>query len=233
LFTVVKAVSATPNSQCLTVESLAKAVTCAESANIRYQSVSIQQTPKCGRCQRFGDECLYRDNFELIHRDQTNLVGKRAREKWRERATGQQSMSRPTPIVNESIAADINVHAWPKFRVQSSLQPRLSFNGLAIPRFMFDFGPANPQMSKASGLAMLPQMYADSPPGSILRAITTSVALANFAGRFKHPEAGRAAVTHYVTALRLFAIATEDADAMKSPEALLSVFLFGLYEVRA
>jgi hypothetical protein len=176
---------------------------------------------------------VYRDPFDLIHRDQTHLVEKRVQEKWRGRVTEQQASCPPSSIrVKESASRDAQIaQLVPAFELQMITEPQLSFHQLALPRFVFDFG-ASPDASKTGALAMLPRVHSRSAPESFFNAAVTAVSLINFAARFKSAEAREAAITYYVKALRQFAVATENPRTVHSSEALLSVFLLALYEVR-
>jgi hypothetical protein len=192
------------------------------------------QKPTCSLCKKLGEECEYRDNFELVHRDQTIITEKRAQEKWRRRLTTQQDSSIPSVSVEHYKTAGLQLQAtqpWSSGMHGLSIQPCSSFQDLALPRFLFDFVNSPGIPSRKTTLALLPRMYTDSAPDSFLGATVNAVALANFAGRFKHAEARKTAVRYYITALQQFAIAAKDPETMQSEQALFSIFLLGLYEV--
>src|ERR1700761_6705695 len=88
-----------------------------------------EKQPSCERCLRLGLECVYRDDFERLFRDQTNTVAERTQKQWRSRASKPSAPARATLGLDHEKASSTKV----------SRSATTSIQDLAIERFFYDF----------------------------------------------------------------------------------------------
>lgn len=193
--------------------------------------------PTCLKCQRYGHKCEYRDQFDILVRDQTKEASKRARQKWRARSTqvhrhDHSESERGSPMQNYStpLQAPNTFIKIPYVSLSPPVAPLLS--ELALNRFYFDYVCSTKGGTEVRGfLSFLPKMVAKSSAGSLLHTSVMAVALANFHGRHRSSNlsdtnSGR---IEYGKALLLTKSSLESRS--QETETLLSVYLLSLYEV--
>ncbi|KAJ5594917.1 uncharacterized protein N7459_001125 [Penicillium hispanicum] len=159
------------------------------------------QKPSCERCQKADHSCLYQNEFDRMHRDQNSQAKSSAVTKWRQRAEFQVAK---IPCV----------------------KPDISLYDLAWHRFCYDFvNPLRRVMQR------LPSMMLESPPDSCLNMAVAAVAYTNFYSRCKSLKAKEASGVCYGKTLQKLAVAMADPMELQRDEALLVIFLLGLYEI--
>ncbi|KAF2097001.1 hypothetical protein NA57DRAFT_57611 [Rhizodiscina lignyota] len=198
------------------------------------KKVKCDQThPACQRCLKSGQACEYKDEFELIHRNQTKTAEKTAKDKWRQRATKEQSSHSPSSTSSsspEQIASPIREDGLTS-SLATSVQLRPALQQMAYLRFFYDFISAQDYYNVGSTADPIPEMFKKASPNSYFHSAVSAVSLANFGSRFKHEEARQKGQVYYGKALGQFTKAmTGPEEEMDTNEALLGVFLLGIYE---
>jgi hypothetical protein len=194
-----------------------------------------ETAPSCKRCQKSNHECVYRDDFERVHRDQISLATRLARDRWRERAVKSDEPASSTASSSSDDEAPVEFIRGlfcPLMKVspRKSLQPTMEQQ--AYLRFCYDFvSPMDIGGPQSNALDLLPRMYSTSSPDSCLHFAAMAVSCANFGSRFGFIEARRAGVEHYGRALRLAAAVADNPAKMQSKQTILAIHLLAMYEV--
>jgi hypothetical protein len=176
-------------------------------------------------------ECAYRDEFDLIYRNETGTAERRARDKWRQRAI------KPTPPADQSssksAASSPSVKDLVVVKLTAIPSARPSLYRLAYLRFFFDFVTASDyNLNQTGAFQLLPDMFEKAPPDSFFHSAVSAASYANFGGRFKSDEARQVGTRYYGRALHQLAKSmTGASDGIDTNETLLGIFLLALYEV--
>ncbi|KAF2809759.1 uncharacterized protein BDZ99DRAFT_571519 [Mytilinidion resinicola] len=188
--------------------------------------------PTCSRCQKTGHECQYRDQSDLLFRNQTAIAAQKAEDGWRKRATksaSHSSKSSESPPTADSISTLTSVAQ----HLSLNRQPSDDLQDLAYSRWLYDFvvpsSSTDPGIISDGVLDFVP-MYENAAPDSCLRAATLATCYANFYGRFKSAEAKLRSSEYCGKALKLMQAAIKDPVESKSDETLLTVYLLGVWE---
>ncbi|KAL1966023.1 hypothetical protein VTN77DRAFT_4963 [Rasamsonia byssochlamydoides] len=194
-----------------------------------------EKTPRCTRCHRNGDACIYPNRFDLFHRDQTSIAARHAQERWRTRTKPPSVHSPPSSTTSSEDDTALVIRTGWRWSSSSSHalthEPLLSFYQLAFPRFVYDFITPSDRAPQAGTLRAVPRLYSKSSPGALFHSAASAVTLANFANRFKVKEAAIVALRDYTKALRQLAVATAEPGNIQLSEMVLVVFLLALYEM--
>lgn len=107
----------------------------------------------------------------------------------------------------------------------------------AYDRFVYDFvapdSPDKPPEDPSDGLwVFIPQIYQNATEGSCLVTVLDAVAYANFAHRCKVPQAEALSEECMGRGIAMLSKVIADKKTAASNEALCSVYLLGVYEVR-
>lgn len=111
---------------------------------------------------------------------------------------------------------------------------RPSFQQMVYLRFFYDFVNAQDyDMSRNGAFDRIPSMITNCSSDSCFYSAISAVSFANFGGRVKSQEAKDTGAMFYGKALGQFAKAMSGTtEQMQTDEALLGIFLLGIYEVR-
>ena len=163
----------------------------------------------------------YTNAFDLVFRDQTNVLHQRAERKDRKSKRTQIVGAGPTGL------AEANAQA---LLISRSLNE--SSIDVAVCIFFNNFVliPRHPDGQRGFLECLLP-LYASAPHDSLLSLSTSSVALAISGGIPQKREDYRLSRVVFGKALRRTASAIQDPDESIKDETLLAVLLLGFYEV--
>lgn len=225
---------------------------------IHYQCDEAK--PSCSRCTKVGYECRYRDQGDVLFRDQTAVAAQRAEGSWRKRAkTHQRALSESS--LNPSIATSTQAtsrieyarpatvgsmtperHLSPFLPIRSERGSPISpmfpqdLLQLSYERFIYDFvaseDPNRPPDEPSDALfSFVPLLYQHAEPDSCLTSTVNAVAYMNFANRMNCPQAATLAEENFGTALRKLSGVLADPEKAASNDALCSVHLMCIFEV--
>ncbi|PVH95520.1 hypothetical protein DM02DRAFT_600726 [Periconia macrospinosa] len=122
--------------------------------------------PNCIRCTKSGHECKYRDQADLLFRNQTAFAAQKAEESWRKRSRSHQRTSsesvasgRSTPPTRRSSSIHSSRNS-PSRIVEESPVSLTSFNGLSSrnspPRIVEE---SSVSLASFNGLSIAPMLY--------------------------------------------------------------------------
>ncbi|CAI6337957.1 unnamed protein product [Periconia digitata] len=208
--------------------------------------------PACTRCKKSRQDCRYRDQTDLVFRNQTAFAAQKAEESWRKRSRSHQRS------VSESVVSSL--HSTPLDQSSSSTQhsvaasssqerypaPLLDFNGLCITplqndlrrlayeRFVYDFvvfeSPNKPSDEPTDAMwDFIPYLYEKAGRDSCLAATVDAVSYGNFASRCNAPHALPLAEECAARSIKLLQATIADKSTASSNDALCSVYLMGLF----
>jgi hypothetical protein len=183
-----------------------------------------QSKPTCERCIKGGysDECLYRDRFDIVLRDQTSQTAERAKVKWRSRSKqgiGGDDSGLETTVGSSSSRTSSFVDSVDDYVLQ-----RFVYDWV-IPRDLTGVQPGSQFME------FLPDMFQKSSPGSPLKLAVSALAYANYSRRCRSPESMPLAMTYCNKALSALNLTVSIASEAFSDETLTAITVLGLYEV--
>jgi hypothetical protein len=212
----------------------------------------------CSRCSKSDHECKYRDQGDLLFRNQTANAAQRAEDSWRKRAKSHQRSTSPSsashqsspPSTHESL---LNDYQRPPPQSGSSSEASSQYNPildnlslgqkiqpdlqrLAYERFVYDFvvfdNPNHDLDASSSALwDFIPPLYHDAAEGSSLKTIIHAVAYANFSARCNAPQVQILAEENFAKGFKLLRKMLSDKKKAASDHALCSVYLLGVWEV--
>ncbi|EHK23050.1 uncharacterized protein TRIVIDRAFT_60130 [Trichoderma virens Gv29-8] len=196
-----------------------------------------ENRPNCLRCTKATQECEYRDEFDLILRNQNRHAAETAKTRWRQRAAKSKlSSSLPRTAATKLVAPSQQV--IPSSSSSSSIPKpvtlRSSFQQMVHLRFFYDFANAQDRGTATNGaLDRIPQMMAASSPDSWFHSAMSALSFANFGGRLKSQEAKNVAAVFYNNALGRFARVMSSSASGKTgaEQVLFGIFLLGIYEL--
>lgn len=174
--------------------------------------------------------CVYRDDFARLLRDQTDDVAEKTQRQWRSRAMKSSSQASNTPRSDHD-----NVSGT---RLSRFLIPSIA--GLAINRFFFDFVVPLDEIpdfrgatSNGSYFAFVPTAYSNADAGSCVALALSAAANANFGRRCKSSQALDQSLRDYGNALRKMREAVQAPGSEVSSDTLAAACLLGAHELSA
>ncbi|KAF2403388.1 hypothetical protein EJ06DRAFT_519213 [Trichodelitschia bisporula] len=192
-----------------------------------------EATPACQRCVKGSYNCIYRDGFELVLRNQTTATAHRAQQKWRSRAKkdgeldGSQASSPRSVSSPQSAWSGVSFTAIvPLSRV--SIQPLVA--DLACHRFFYDYCI----LEEANGFGFysyIAPFFWEAPAGSTLHTSVLAAAYANFGARCKSPEGRLKGIAYYTKALKLVTQAMSTPNHRQPLHTLIAITTLGIYEM--
>lgn len=188
--------------------------------------------PTCQRCSKSGFPCVYRDEFDLFLRNQTNKTAEAAQKKWRSRSkkSPAESFTEVSSSSPES-ARERSIETSPSALPQD-VHTISSLQDLAFARFVFDYViTPTPYTSYASFYDFVPKLCLNADKKSSAFAALSATALANFAGRCRSEEAKRRSVEEYGRAIQLLKTTMSSEDPKSCLELLATSSLLGTYEL--
>ncbi|OAK95862.1 hypothetical protein IQ06DRAFT_319967 [Phaeosphaeriaceae sp. SRC1lsM3a] len=215
--------------------------------------------PSCGRCLRLGHQCQYRDQGDVLFRDQNTLAAQRAEGSWRKRAkshqrsqsesslipsitTSTQAASydeqiRPATVGSRTPEGLLFPHPPVRSAGYSSVPPPSTQDllSLAYERFIYDFVASedpnrSPEEPPEALLSFVPLLYQHAEPNSCLTSTVNAVAYMNFANRCNSLQAATLAEESFGKALRILSEVLTDPNKAASNDALCSAHLMGVFE---
>ncbi|KAF2108227.1 hypothetical protein BDV96DRAFT_285526 [Lophiotrema nucula] len=212
----------------------------------RARKVKCDETkPTCNRCSKSGHECRYRDQADLLFRNQTAFAAQKAEESWRKRSKSHQRAESESSI--QSIHS--NQHspgsskdsppATDDLLILSNLSigpdPQADLRRAAYDRFKYDFvvhqtPGRDPSIPSDSLWTFIPELYERAAEGSCLRVVVDAAALANLSSRQKIPQASVLGEEYLGKGIKLLQKAIADKKQAASDEVLATVYLLGVYE---
>ncbi|PVH90225.1 hypothetical protein DM02DRAFT_683428, partial [Periconia macrospinosa] len=169
--------------------------------------------PICIHCSKSGHECKYRDQADILFRNQTALAAQKAEESWRKRSRSLQQSnnesavslsqsSSPTRRLDSTHSSEI----FPSSQTPECCAPLTNVNELSVAfmpydlrrlayeRFVYDFviteSPHTSCDDPSDALwDFIPYLYEKSGKGSCLATVVDAVSYANFANRCNAPQA--------------------------------------------
>ncbi|KAH6639835.1 hypothetical protein C7974DRAFT_410787 [Boeremia exigua] len=222
----------------------------------RARKVKCDETkPACRRCLKGSHECRYRDQGDLLFRNQTAFAAQRAEDSWRKRAKCHQrtlsassdSQQSPasesiSPVTRTRQASTTDTiyedHADYGVSISAlSLVPELApdLRRAAYERFLYDFvileAPNRPPDEPSDSLwSFIPVLYERAAADSCVATIVDAVAYVNFANRCDAPHAEALGEECLGKATVLLSKMIADKRLARTDEALCSVYLMGVYE---
>ncbi|KAF2471721.1 uncharacterized protein BDR25DRAFT_324876 [Lindgomyces ingoldianus] len=219
----------------------------------RARKVKCDETkPICNRCHKSNHDCKYRDQSDLLFRNQTAFAAQKAEESWRKRSKSHQraesdgSSYHSSPSTHQSppsnhssprsdLASDpsASLADFNNLSVSHSLPPDL--HRLAYERFLYDWivlETPNKNSDEPSDAIwdFLPLLYQRSAEGSCLAAVISAISYANFSSRCNAPQALGLAEEHIGKGIKLLQKAIADPKQAGTDETLAAVYLMGVYE---
>ena len=191
--------------------------------------------PTCLRCQKAGDACQYRDQFDMFVRDQTVAAARRAKQKWRARSAQIQRNQKPASSPKSSRISSQEMSGSDERYVMAI--PAVALNvplvDQAVNRFFYDFVCGQASQGKVQGfLSFLPDSFKDTPPDCLLHNAVLAVAFANYQGRRRSGlEGADSAKTHYGKALLGLKDVLEDPTLSSNSDTLLAIYILSMFEV--
>lgn len=207
----------------------------------------------CNRCIKAGHDCKYRDQADLLFRNQTAVAAQKAEDSWRKRSRSHQragseySTRQPSPgdlqsppktqqnspgePPSEPCAPIIDFN---NFSIAPGTTPNL--RRLAYERFIYDFVVFEtpnklPEDPSDAIWDFIPHLYQTSKEGTCLTTVVDAIAYANFSNRCNAPQALHLAEECLGKGIKLLQGMIADKEQATSDEALCSVYLMGVYEV--
>ncbi|OJJ43935.1 hypothetical protein ASPZODRAFT_72833 [Penicilliopsis zonata CBS 506.65] len=171
-----------------------------------------QKLPQCGQCLRLRENCPgYRDEWDLVFRNQTDHIIKRSKTKWAKRS----AVSAPTPVKASGLP----------------LTRRLSPNvdEIGVNYFLHNFVTGGQAPSRGY-LNYVPSVYLAGGEHPTLLASMAAVGLVALANATQQPELAGQAQAKYSEAIRQVNMAlASPVDSVKD-STLLSVISLGVFE---
>ncbi|KAF1849787.1 uncharacterized protein K460DRAFT_300146 [Cucurbitaria berberidis CBS 394.84] len=212
-----------------------------------------EASPVCGRCSKSGHDCKYRDQADLLFRNQTASAAQKAEESWRKRSKSHQrrdisegSTSNNTPPSDKSSpyeplneppyhVSDVNtsiVH-FDELTIAPRVKPDIL--RLAYDRFIYDFvlpkSPNRPPDQPSDALfSFIPILYENAAEDSCLATVVNAVAYVNFANRCNAPQAEALAEECLGKGITMLSKVIADKILAGTNDTLCSVYLMGIYE---
>lgn len=158
--------------------------------------------PTCQRCEKSAFACVYRDEFDIFLRNQTDKTAEAAQKKWRSR-----SRKSPTEVITEigchvstspsSDQQERSMQLIPNTVPQAvSVIPALQ--DIAYSRFLFDYvitpSCCNPY---SSFYGFVPKLCLNADANSPASAALSATAFAKFASRCRSEESKTRSVEEY------------------------------------
>jgi len=180
----------------------------------------------------------------LILRNQNQYAEQAVKAKWRQRATRHSPKYSSTAALEKGTSSsslagtdlrtsqELIRNNAPEIPMPVSLRP--SFLQIVHLRFAYDFASAQDHdMVRDGGLGQISQRMATCSPDSWFHSVLSAISFANFGGRLKSQEAKDAGAKFYGSALGRFAkaMSSPGGTQIKADEAILGIFLLGIYEV--
>ncbi|KIW05931.1 uncharacterized protein PV09_03124 [Verruconis gallopava] len=196
--------------------------------------------PICERCTKGGFECTYRDEFDLLLRNQTTETAEKAKRKWRSRAKKLEertSSSHASPSTSSSSdpcdsPASRTTDCVPECSPPVDLDQ--SIYDLATKRFLFDFViPGGSQVPKTGFASFVLRIVDDMKPGTCIYHAFRATSLANFAGRSKSTHAAEMASKEYGKTIKLLGSYVSRPESLPPLQTLSSICLLSAYEILA
>ncbi|KAF2790261.1 hypothetical protein K505DRAFT_377665, partial [Melanomma pulvis-pyrius CBS 109.77] len=197
--------------------------------------------PSCARCSRANYECKYRDQADLLFRNQTAFAAQKAEDSWRKRAKSHQrspsagsggyqssAQSESSPEASSSILT-LNNMSLGQRQIQPDLQ-RLAYERFIYDFVVFDDPDRNPNEPSSSIWDFVPSLYQTSAEGSALATIVHAVSYANFSSRCNAPHVQALAEECLAKGFRLLQKTLADKSQASSDHALCAVYLLGVWE---
>ncbi|QDS69704.1 hypothetical protein FKW77_009800 [Venturia effusa] len=189
--------------------------------------------PACQRCEKSGIPCVYRDEFDIFLRNQTNKAAEAAQKKWRSRSK-KPSAESSTEVSGDHASSSSSGSAREK-SLETDL-PQLpvtcSLQDVALARFMYDFViEPTPQNPYSSFFGFVPKIRSTMNKSSPAFAALSAAAFANLAGRCQSAEAKTRSVEEYGRAIQLLKITMNSTDANSCVDLLATSSLLGTYEL--
>lgn len=179
-----------------------------------YDNKCDKKSPQCGQCIRTRETCQgYRDEWDLVFRDQTSHTIKRSKKSPRENGT---SLSKLTPTVAHS------PHSSPPAR-----GPDPSLDEIGVNYFLQDF-VAGGRVPTRGYLNYIPTVY--SPDSEHPTLITSMAAVGLVALSSRQPELTHHARAKYSEAIRLVNNAIASPTESVKDSTLMSVISLGVFE---
>ncbi|KAJ5820464.1 hypothetical protein N7474_006055 [Penicillium riverlandense] len=170
-----------------------------------------RQSPHCGQCIRLGEECPgYRDEWDLVFRDQTDKTIKRSKAK----RTKSASNDSPPPTQHLSPTTQC-------------LSP--SIDEIGVNYFLCNFVIGG-QSSSRGCLNYIPTVYRADGDSPTLVASMAAVGLVALANTTQQPELASHARAKYAEAIRNVNIALESPIESVKDSTLMSVISLGVFE---
>lgn len=183
---------------------------------------------------------MYRDEFDLLLRNQTSETAVKAQKKWRSRAkkTGLASNASATSATSPSSSSGADSPRSKQIKFVVDIPPSVnveqSIIDLAEKRFFFDFVIEEaPQAPKTGYATFVPDMISNAGPGSCAYHAFRATSLSNFAARSKSPQAAEMAWKEYGKTIKLLSPDLSSSRGQRPVQTLSAVCLLSLYEILA
>ena len=212
----------------------------------------------CGRCNKSGHQCKYRDQADLVFRNQTAFAAQKAEESWRQRSKAKHTLSESSSrgsVTRGSRSPSFGSTSPETTRIRSGSRthpnaPVPDFNTLVInpavkeddlahkayERFIYDFviyEDANVAAGEPENgfWDWVPPLFERAAEGSCLKITVRAVAYANFSARCNAPAVQGLADELMGKALKLLQGQLADKSLAVKDDTLAAVYLMGAYEV--
>ena len=174
-----------------------------------------QQRPQCGQCVRAREKCTgYRDEWDLVFRDQTNHTIKLSKKKAAKKAA-----------LNKAVTEVIHQHSSPPLPIFYGIGPSLDEIGLNY--FLHDFVSGGRSPSRGY-LNYIPTVYSADAEHPTLVTSMAAVGLGALAAR--QPELVSHARAKYSQAIRYVNLALASPVEAVKDSTLMSVISLGVFE---
>ncbi|KAF2736443.1 hypothetical protein EJ04DRAFT_575398 [Polyplosphaeria fusca] len=207
--------------------------------------------PVCNRCKKSNHDCRYRDQGDILFRNQTAVAAQKAEDSWRKRAKSSQRVEAEThaqtspPSDHHSPGSNASHESTPGSEASTS---QLNIGGLSIAkdskaelrraayeRLLYDFvileTPGHPAELPSDSLwDFIPHLYEKAAEGSCFKYTVDCVSYANYGARKASMQAQALAEEYIGKAITSVQKAIADPKQAKKDEVLASVYLLGLYE---
>ncbi|KAH8888051.1 hypothetical protein GQ53DRAFT_843799 [Thozetella sp. PMI_491] len=187
--------------------------------------------PSCQRCRKSGSNCVYRDRFEAMLRDQTQEAAAKAQKRWRSRAA-LSTAAPPSDIIHAGQQPQPRISPRPS----RTLMPPI--RELARQRFIYDFVVPIDESPDQRGVtangsyfAFVPSLCNRASEDSGVMVALSTAANANFGNRCKSSQAHTDAFSEYDRTLRIMNRALQSPDHRISLDDLAAALLLGIHDL--